>query len=69
MTLLPRLFSWLFNVDMRYSVFVTLAIEDISSQQWDRVNFASTTQHGTTHTKQQNSYGGAWASQATVPFI
>ena len=39
MTLLPRLFSWLFNVDMRYSLFVTPAIEDISSQQWDRVKW------------------------------
>ena len=37
MTLLPQLFSWLFNVGMHYSVFVILALEDISSQQWDRV--------------------------------
>ena len=29
MTLLPRLFSRLFIVDMRYSLFVTPAIEDI----------------------------------------
>ena len=32
-----KTFFWLFNVDMRYSLFVPLAIEDISSQQWDGV--------------------------------
>ena len=37
MTLFPQLFSQLFNVNMHYSLFVTLGIEDISSQQWDRV--------------------------------
>ena len=39
MTLLPRPLSLLFNVDMRYSVVVIPAVEDISSQQWDRVKW------------------------------
>ena len=42
-------------------------VEESSSVEVETKNFASTTQP--VHTKQQCSNRGAWASQATVPFI